>query len=953
MARALRSTESPHLPLGLRLLVAVLFAASGAGALIDQVVWTRWLNLSLGSSSYAAIVVLATFMGGLGVGSWLSGPLADRRPRQALLLFASAEAGIGLWSLFSIPLLSRWLPRLAAGLGSGPDDPTLALPLRAGLAAAALAVPTVLMGATLPFLARWVVSAGGRAGRDVGLFYTLNTLGGAAGTLYAAFWLIETLGLSRSVAVAGATDLGVALVAALLAGRMQGLASTAKSKERANDSEEKDETRRAPLFAAAGAFFISGLVGLALEVVSHRVLAVLAGSSAYAFSVMLAAFLVGIALGSLAGSRLAEQARSPGVWLAMGLAALAFGIGLARRVFEGATFHSLGGGLAELMGQDLSSWTALLASCWLALLPAAVALGFVVPFVARLAAHAPRRLARRFGIAYALNTLGAVLGTLLAGTLLVPRLGSATTFTLLVLIAGMGSIAVLFATVAKKERRFGLVAALLLILAGIGLGWGTDPVRHTLLSHFAGHTLRAYREGAVQTIAVIEESNLQQLDFLRLVTNQTSLTGTHLYAQRYMKLLGHLPVLYTPHPRRALVICLGTGMTAAAVATHPEVERLDIAEISPEVVAVAPQFRELTDAVLEDPRTHLTIDDGRQVLLASSERWDLITLEPPPPRDSGVVSLYTTEFYRLAEQRLNRGGVLAQWIPLHSQSGEEIRMLIRSFLDGFPHVLAFLPVERDLILLGSSDTLEMSPERIGAALAHSRVRNSLHAIGLDDPAELYATALFGRKQLEVIAGSAPAVTDDRPRVEYFHRFGRHPPLPALGEWMHDLLPLTNLAGKAQDPPLRSAFARARRALLLLLRGAWASELGQGAQGAALRLSALREEASNPYLLWAAGLSDAHLERLRQRAQRPKLRAEALRELGLRLSQLGRVDEAIRTYRQALDAAPRNAETLLQLGDLLMGAGQQPSEGRALLEAVLRLAPHHPAAPLIRRRLGIH
>ncbi len=942
------------LPLPQRLLVALLFAASGSAALVDQVVWTRWLNLSLGSSSYAAIVVLASFMAGLGLGSWLSGRLADRVPRRALLFFAAAEFGVGVWSFVSIPLLADWLPRWTAALAGESNLPTLPLLTRALLAAASLALPTILMGATLPLLARWVVSAGGVAGRDIGLFYTLNTLGGALGTLLAAFWLIDSLGLARAVAVSGAADLAVALAAAAFALRV---ARTHESRSHGPGPAPvpvNPAALPAPLLAAGFAFFVSGLCGLALEVVSHRVLAVLAGSNAYAFSLMLAAFLIGIALGSLAAARLAERSMLPGGWLAIALAFLTVGIGFSRRVFEGKIFYAAGAAIAEIFGQDGSSWTALLAACFVALLPASLALGFVVPLVARLAAFAPQRLARRFGLAYALNTLGAVAGTILAGLLLIPAIGTARTLGALSLLASVAALVTIYGAVPASGRRRTLSAVAALAALGLILGWGTDPVRDRLLGNFRGKSVLAYREGPVQTIAVIQENNLQQLDFLRLVTNQTSLTGTHLYAKRYMRLLGHLPLLYSREQKRALVICLGTGMTAAAVASHEQVKELDIAEISPEVVSVAPLFEDVSQGVLRDPRTKLLVDDGRHVLLASNRPWDIITLEPPPPRDSGVVSLYTTEFYELCRRRLMPGGVLAQWIPLHSQSEAEIRMLIRSFLDAFPQALGFLPVERDLLLLGSDRELRINPETLAEALAEKSVHDSLQEIGLASPSALLATAMFGRRQLDAIAADAPPVTDDRPRVEYFARHSRRPPLPPIAGWTKSLLPLEELLEDSSVPPdLESSFAQEQGALLEALRGAWLGEAGQVARGSQQQLAAYGMRPDNAYFAWAAGVSDAHIARLRARANERPEEAAGWRELALRLTQKGESDEAVAIYRRALAANPRDTETLLQFGVLLMGPGQQPAEGRALLTRLVKLAPGHPAAAAIRNRLGLH
>ncbi|MDQ7006888.1 MAG: fused MFS/spermidine synthase [Acidobacteriota bacterium] len=937
-------SRKPRAAVGVRLAVALLFAASGVAALVDQVVWTRWMALSLGASSYAAVVVLATFMAGLGLGSGIAGWIGDRRPERDLAFFAAAEAVVGLWSLLSIPLVGQMLPGWAARL-AGPGG--LPAGARGLLAAACLLIPTLAMGATLPLLARWAVQAGGLPGSDVGRLYTLNTLGAAAGALLAAFVLIDALGLSGSVALAGGIDLAVAAGALLLArrARRQSLSPAPAPPVALHPLP------RGAFALTAAAFCVSGLAGLGLEVVAHRILAVLAGSSAYAFATMLAAFLVGIALGSLAAGRLADRTAFPGCWVAYSLGALTLGLGLARLSFDSGFYRSAGRGLARLVGLGAWAWGGELAGSFLALLPASLTLGFVVPMVARIAAARPEKMGRRFALAYALNTLGAVAGALAGGLWALPRLGSAGTLSCLAALTAAAGLAVAAAAVPAVRRRRTLVITAALCLGGALSARGTDPVRHGLLGRFAADQVLTFTEGPVQTLAVVEEDNPQQLRFRRLITNQTSLTGTHLYARRYMRLLGHLPVLYARTPRRALVICLGTGMTGAAVASHPQIERIDIAEISPGVVDALPLFEAVNGDLLSDPRTKLWVEDGRHLMLSRQRRWDLITLEPPPPRDSGVVALYTRDFYELGLERLSPGGVFAQWIPLHSQSDAEVAMLVQAFLGAFEHVLGFLPVERELLLLGSASPLKVDLATLDRRLAPAPVQASLGEIGLADGPSLLAAAWLDRRGLEAIAGDAAMVTDDRPRVEYFARHGRRPALPRVSDWIGAPPAAKSLLTAPPPPGWTRRLEAARTALGEMLRGAWATESGDRRQGEALRLRALARRPRDPYLQWVAGVSDEHLERLRRRTERRPKSVAAWRLYALRLGDRGRLDAAFEAYKTALELNPDDPETLLAFGNFLMGRGRRPDLGRRVLRRLLAVAPTHPAAPAIRRLLG--
>jgi spermidine synthase len=475
--------------------------------------------------------------------------------------------------------------------------------------------------------------------------------------------------------------------------------------------------------------------------------------------------------------------------------------------------------------------------------------------------------------------------------------------TFLAALAAAGGVSVAWLSIGGVERRRALVASGLLGGLGVLAGLGADPARDALLSRFARLPVLAYDEGPVQTIAVIQENNDQQLEFLRLVTNQTSLTGTHLYAQRYMELLGHLPVLWARQPKRALVIAFGTGMTTGAIATHPEIERIDVAEISPEVVSVAPLFRAANGDVLADPRVRMIVDDGRHVLLSGREPWDVITLEPPPPRDSGVVSLYTREFYELAGSRLAPGGVVAQWIPLHSQSEAEVKMLVRTFAEAFPHALGFLPVERDLLLLGSRESLAIDAARLARRVSSPGVRDSLAAIGFAGAPALLAPAILDREGLLRFAGDAPVVTDDRPLVEYFARYGRRPGLPAIDALIQRPLPLAQLVRGELPPGFEAEFDAARSALGFYLQGAYAHEARRAEQGVRLSLQAVAADPENRFYLWGAGISDEHLARLAARAESGQGGAQAWIILAQRLAARGREAEARAALSRAGVSAP--------------------------------------------------
>lgn len=879
--------------------VLAAFAISGAAALALEVVWTRWMVLAVGASSFAVALVLSVFMAGLGAGALAAGRVADRKAGSVLGLFAAAEGGVALWAFVSIPLAGSWLPELSAALARAFGASTLPMAVRAVLSILVLIPPTFLMGASLPLLARWSASAGLLPGRGVAALYTANILGGVAGTLLAVAVLVDRLGLGGTVAVAGVADGCVAVGAFLLFRRESRDARPPAVAPARRTSEPLDPGARArgAMAAAAIGYFTSGFVGLGLEVVSHRVISALVESSVYAFGVMLAAFLLGIAAGSFAGGRMADRTEAPVAWLGVALGGVTLGIGVAKAVFQ--HWRLSGSSFSVWFLASPWSYALELAGCLAALLPATIMLGAAVPLVARVTAGSPARMASRFGAAYALNTGGAVAGAGLAGFVLAPHLGTAISLDVLALFAGVVGIAL--AVVGRRARLAAATAGL--VAVGLALGWGADPVRRALGSWSPTGTLVEFREGPVQAVAVVAESNDLQLDFLRIVADRTSFAATNLRSRRYMGLLGHLPALWGRPPESALVICFGTGVTAAAVASHPGIARVDVAEISPEVLSLAPRFAAWNGGVLSNSRVRLHVEDGRHLALAAREPWDLITLEPPPPRDSGVVSLYSADFYRLCRRRLRPGGVTAQWCPLESQSQEEVRTIVRTFVEAFPYVLAFLPVEHDLILLGSDRPLVVDPAEVTRRMAAVAVRRSLAEVGFGEPADLLATVVADRDALGRFAGELPVVTDDRPRLEYFARFGRRVFRPDPAALLVAVPPIETLVSTPPSPALRERFARSREAILASWRSGWAraARSGEDWMSMAARAAAIRPD--DPFYLWAASISDEHLARLEALAVRSGNDARIWRLLGLREAQRGRPAHAIRALERALELAP--------------------------------------------------
>ena len=404
-----------------------------------------------------------------------------------------------------------------------------------------------------------------------------------------------------------------------------------------------------------------------------------------------------------------------------------------------------------------------LAALWFVFVPTLL-LGAAFPAALRLAAG-PDRIGDGLGRLLALNTAGGIAGTLVTGFLLVPSLGIVRTLAALATAAAaLGLVAIVAGGPAARRRRTaGVAIAAATLLAAVMTP--EDRIARLLTSTRGGGTLISYAESAGGTVAVVEQT-AGASSFRRLYIQGVSNSGDVFASLRYMRLQALLPLLvHRGEPRSALVIGLGTGITAGALLRYPGLDRRVCAELLPAVVHAAPLFHG-NYGVATDSRLDLRVRDGRRELLRSSEQYDVITLEPPPPSAMGVVNLYSRDFYALAGHRLTGNGLLAQWWPLATQNDEDSRAMVRAFLDAFPYASLWTTELHEMLLLGSPEPIELDAARIGARFDHPEVAAALSAVGIGSPAALLATWIADRGGLEHYASGAMPVTDDRPGIEY-------------------------------------------------------------------------------------------------------------------------------------------------------------------------------------------
>lgn len=730
--------------------LALLFLLSGFSALIYQVVWLRLLALVFGVTVYAASAVLSSFMGGLALGSWAGGRLAPRLG-PPLRVFAFLEIGIGLSALATpnaldaVDALYSWLHFRA------PDSPVHLTIARVVCSSVILLVPTTLMGASLPVLARYLGAGGKPAAARVGILYAANTAGGILGVTLAGFTLIGSIGISATTRVAVAANLAAGIAALVLAPALRSAPPAGVDATREDDA--RPHGSRAILIVVA----LAGFAGLALEVVWFRLLTLFLAATTYAFTTMLATVLAGIALGSAIAAgcvtRSADRVRT--------LAWMHIATGVCVLLSITALAHTYRAGWRT---------SGVVQACVLAMLPAATLMGATFPYALALwLGNTTAEIGKRVGVLYAVNVCGAVAGTLLGGFLLLPWLGSRGSL-LVIAATYLVAAAVLVGAFSGRSAlvRSGLISVALFGAAALTL---PDPYAAVLARRYPAGERLVFRAEGVQTTATVHDGDRRTmyLDGLHQANDSPEMVRIHAE-------IGHLPMMLHAQPERALVIGLGGGVTAGAVASHAQTVT-DVVELARSVVAAASLFSHVNGDVLRRRHVTLRVDDGRNYLRLTSRRYDVLTADIIQPIHAGAGHLYSLEYYGLARRVLRRDGLMLQWIG--HRDAAHYRLIMRTFLRAFPDATLWAG---GTLMVGSLQPLRIDRTAYERRLQDSAARHSLGGVGLETFDALLARYTAGPEEMRQFAGDGPVLTDDHPRLE-FHRSlpeaGGPPDLSAL------------------------------------------------------------------------------------------------------------------------------------------------------------------------------
>ena len=740
--------------------VFLIFTVSGATALIYQVIWSRWLGLVFGNTTTSISIVLASFMLGLALGSWAAGRFLSRLDNP-IRAYAYMELGIGIFAL-CFPLLSRAAGLLFTSVVSPETSAAASIFIRALLAFILLLIPTTFMGATLPLLTDFFRRSPRRStGWKVGFLYAANTLGAALGIVAASFFLIELFGVLATTVVAAVLNLLIASIAFRFA-----------SSAGALHDERQPEARKTTLDAggrlAVAVLTASGAIALASEVLWTRTMETVVGNSTYAFSMIVLLYLVGIAAGSWLMSLVVNRLKHAPLWLISIQACMGIWTFICLLVFQ-RIIDSVAPYKAELVPISIIFLNYL--KVMAVLLPLSLLSGACFPLATRII---DPRSEDAHGVliarAYAWNTVGAMAGSLLAGFAIAPLLDYFDSVYFLALLYGvtafLASVVVIRSDWKLGRQRLAVAAistiSLALAVTAAFTITGPNSFATRFDANYPDYQV-VFHEPGLQGVTTAIRKRDEPLASKLLVNGMgmtVKITDT--------KMMAHLPMILHPDPQETLVICFGMGTTYRSAVSYGG--NVTVVEIVKGVLDAFGYFYRDADRVRTYANGRMIVNDGRNFLKLTRRKYDVITIDPPPPIDAaGVNNLYSREFIELAKSRLKKGGIMAHWIPFPgTRSGvddmETFAMLVRTFTELFPYVA----VQRGyhnfgMHVLGSMEPLDISMDRVKQRLLKKEIADDLREWDTV-PLSYFQDIKAFRPPAD---GDDAIVTDNRPRLEFY------------------------------------------------------------------------------------------------------------------------------------------------------------------------------------------
>jgi spermidine synthase len=780
-------------------IIYLMFFVSGAAALIYQVVWVRSLTLIFGGSHLAVTIVLSIFMAGLAIGGYTIGKYVDR-VKKPLRLYGLLEIGIAFFAVIFIGLMKLY-PSIYVPLAQGKDNSHFYLSfIRVVFSVIALIVPTSLMGGTLPVLSRFVSGQPRNLRSRLSFLYGINTFGAVLGAMAGGFFFLRFYTISTTLSIAILSNAFIGLLAVLLQGKAAAVlaaeTSTAEYRKglsgtQRDDISSPEELRNVfPLKLVLLGIGISGFCALGYEVLWSRILTIVVGASVYSFTTMLVAFLTGIALGSgMYGLvpkvfKLKDRGSERSIsWFGIvqviiGVSALFVTIYIRDLPMNLVRLHHYFRDIGiSLPGVRLWSNFAL---AFTYMLVPAFFMGLAFPLAGKIHAEFKKVVGGAVGEVLAYNTFGAILGAAISGFMMIYLFGIERSLQVLVVInVGFG----LFLFVSAKNLRgvnwgiSGLTLAILLFLAFNHHAFRIWDTKYFAI--FRSNQLEAfdtpekirdaventdvlfYAEGVETIVSAVRVKGGEQ----SFITNGRIEASSHLQGQQVMFALSHLPMLLHKNPKNVLVVGLGSGMTLGAISVHPSVEQITLVEIEPKVIGVAKTFENYNHHVLDDPKLKIVFNDGRNFLLTTKDKYDVITADPIHPWFRGAGYLYTTEYFRQVSEHLLPGGIICQWLPIYELTPEDLKSVVITFMQHFKHTMLWLTYY-DAELIGSNTPIRFDEAELDRRIAEPAISDDLKRVMMGSATDLLSYFVMGRHGMEEFSRGGVINTDDNLYLEF-------------------------------------------------------------------------------------------------------------------------------------------------------------------------------------------
>ena len=909
-------------------IVYFLFFISGITALTYEIVWTRMLTLVFGHTVFSVSVVLAAFMAGLGLGSYLFGHAIDRlhetngsnssgNASSALLAYGWIEILIFASGALLSLLFANFSEFYASLHSFIPESVPLQNFIKILFSFGMMLIPTTFMGATLPIISKYCVTDDNKMGAQISLLYALNTLGAALGCLITGFFLMGTFGVLQTVLLAAGANLLIGLSA--LSIYLEGSPGAnwkfwlppIRIPQLNLNSDQK-------LWVTIS--FICGFTALAYEVLWTRLLVFSIASTVYSFSMMLTVFLLGIFLGSL---------------LLIPLSSRIHNIRTALIVLQASTGLYVIGSLYGIESILSSPWNgynltqptdAFLRyfkdSAGLMLVPTLL-LGMCFPLLIKVVSEGHQNVGKATGQIYSANTLGAIFGSLCAGFLFLPKLGSQVSLTLVATLNLLTTV-LLFRTgdYMGQAVRKGLTVVFVALVLFINMAIPYDLLNPFFMRDSAGKRnlkkLIYFEEGLSDTVAVFKDDyGILDPTAKRLITNGISMSASNLIATRYMKLFAHVPILLVDKPDDVLVVCFGTGQTTGAAGLHPRVKTVDSLELSKSVINAGEMFADQNHSALHNPKINFVIQDGRNHLLTTHKRYDVITSEPPPPRTAFTVNLYTREYYELQKKRLKPGGIAAQWIPLHSQGEKEVDMHFKTFSSVFPYTMGWMSVANEILIIGSDQPIKIDFEKLKTRLEEPEIKKALADIEIPNIFSFLSNIWLLDEQVKTLGKGHPLITDNHPSIEFYLDLGNVIDVSGREKYVFNRATFDQIANYVDNlsETDRMTLKPYYDAMNLYQRGVMYSNRGQ-------LLEALNMIEDNNLVRYHLQAGKEQIARLLEQVEQNPDNFGNLLNLGHSYYQIGEYEKSVGFLKMVLEKNPNLSYAHLYMGYNLLEMGEK-------------------------------